>query len=146
MKDFLLAVVLLSRRSLFNSRYSMNNGSMSSSWGGLPVVIFLGDDVHLPPVCGSPVYKYKRTKPAALHGALEWKEFNTVVNLSSIIREDKIQTKLKESLMSLRENNLPFQAKWLQTFQWDSFKMSHGQLLDRMLQHGLFVFPSHAEE
>ncbi|XP_061185108.1 uncharacterized protein LOC133193154 [Saccostrea echinata] len=130
-------------------RYSMNMGSMSSSsWDGLSVVVFLGDDVQLPPVCDSPVYNCKSTKPASLHGALVWKEFQTVVTLSNIIRQNKNQIKLKEALLALRNYGLSHsQAKWLQNFQWDSLKLTHGQsLLDRMTQNGLFVFPTHAEE
>jgi hypothetical protein len=31
-------------------------GVESKSWGGLPVVVLLGDDVQLPPVLDCPVY------------------------------------------------------------------------------------------
>lgn len=79
-------VLLVDERSLvgcstlgwmeYMCRYGMNKGLMSSSsWGGLPVVVFLGDDIQLPPVCDSPVYNCKSTQPSSLHGALVWKEF-----------------------------------------------------------------------
>ena len=39
------------------------------------------------------------------------------------------------------------QAKWLQQFQWNNLKVTYGdELLHRMEEHGLFVFPTHAEE
>ena len=38
----------------FLRRHGMKNSL--SSWGVLPVVVVLGDDVQLPPVCESPVY------------------------------------------------------------------------------------------
>ena len=34
------------------------------SWGGLPVVVFFGDDVQLPPVLDCPVYKCNSKSPA----------------------------------------------------------------------------------
>lgn len=152
-------VLLVDERSLvgcstlgwmeYMCRYGMNKGLMSSSsWGGLPVVVFLGDDIQLPPVCDSPVYNCKSTKPSSLHGALVWKEFVTAVTLSTIIRQKESQTQLKDVLMCLRNNSLSNdQAKWLQNYQWDNLKKSHGQLLlDKMMQDGLFVFPTHAAE
>jgi hypothetical protein len=30
----------------------------AASWGGLPVVVFFGDDVQLPPVLDSPVMEF----------------------------------------------------------------------------------------
>ena len=130
-------------------KYGMNMGSMSSkSWGGVPVVVFLGDDVQLPPVCDSPVYNCKSSKPASLHGAIVWKEFQTAVTLSSIIRQNADEAELKEALMAMRTYSLsPAQANWLQQFQWDSLKITHGpSLLERMTKCGLFVFPTHADE
>ena len=39
----------------FMCKYGMKNRlKNSASWGGIPVVVFLGDDVQLPPVCDSP--------------------------------------------------------------------------------------------
>ena len=49
----------------------VRRGSNShKSWGGLPVVVFFGDDVQLPPVLDSPVYNCKSKLPAAIHGVL----------------------------------------------------------------------------
>ena len=59
----------------------------SVSWGGLPVVVVLGDEVQLPPVLDSPVYKNSSKSPAAIHRVLIWKEFETVVELQNIIRQ-----------------------------------------------------------
>ncbi|XP_056017318.1 ATP-dependent DNA helicase PIF1-like [Ostrea edulis] len=154
-----VVVLLVDERSLvgcctlgwmeYMCRYAMNSGSFSSSsWGGLPVVVFLGDDVQLPPVCGSPVYNCKSNKSASLHGALVWKEFNVAITLSNIIRQNQNETQLKDSLMALRDYKLsPEQAKWLQNFQWDTLKRSHGQpLLNRMSENSLFVLTTHPDE
>jgi hypothetical protein len=55
------------------SRYGVKIGeNFDQSWGGLPVVIFLGDDVQLSPVLDSPVYNSSCKLPAALHGVLVW--------------------------------------------------------------------------
>jgi hypothetical protein len=46
----------------FMCRYGVKNGeNFDQSWGGLPVVIFLGDDVQLSPVLDSPVYNSSST-------------------------------------------------------------------------------------
>ena len=55
----------------FMCRYWVNgDDNCDQSWAGLPVVVFLGDDVELPPVLDYPVYKNKGKYPAALHGEL----------------------------------------------------------------------------
>ena len=110
----------------------------SESWGGLPVV-FLGDDVQLPPVLDTPVYKPVGTTPAAMHGALVWKEFQTVVDLQQVFHE---------VLMALRENKMTKDhAAWLLNFQWHKLLSTKGKdLMQRMGSSGLFVFPSHEEE
>jgi hypothetical protein len=57
-------------------KFCVKNGeNFYQSWGGLPVVIFLGDDVQLSPVLDSPVYSSSFKLPAALHGVLVWKDF-----------------------------------------------------------------------
>jgi hypothetical protein len=48
----------------------------AASWGGLPVVVFFGDDVQLPPVLDSPVYNSSGKCPASMHGVLVWQNFN----------------------------------------------------------------------
>ena len=79
-----LKVLLVDERSMigattlgwmeFMCRYGVKNGeNFDQSWGGLPVVIFLGDDVQLSPVLDSPVYSSSCKLPAALHGVLVWK-------------------------------------------------------------------------
>jgi hypothetical protein len=42
---------------------------------------------------------------------------------------------------------IPDQAQWLQTFQWHNLRRTHGEeLLQRMTNQGLFIFPNHQEE
>ena len=72
-------------------RCGLKGGINSSvSWGGLTVVVFLGDDVQFPPVCDCPVYNNKSKYPAAIHGELVWKEFDTSITLSTFVRQDAI--------------------------------------------------------
>ena len=153
-----LLALLIDERSLVGCRTlgwmefmcsnGMNRDSNSSfSWGGLPVVVFLGDDVQLPPVCDSPVYFSKSTIPAAMHGSLVWKEFNTAVTLQTIVRQNREQTEFKNTLLALREYKITSQqAQWLQTFQWNSLQKSHGHYLLKRMSEGLHVFPTHEEE
>lgn len=71
----------------FMCRFGMNQErSSDQSWDGIPVVVFFGDDIQLPPVLDSPVYMPSASSPASMHGALVWKEFQTVVNLCNIVR------------------------------------------------------------
>jgi hypothetical protein len=83
-----LKVLLVDERSLvgattlgwveFMCRYGVEEGqNFDKTWGGLPVVIFFGDDVQLPPVLDSPVYNTSGKTPAALHA----------VNLQQIVRQ-----------------------------------------------------------
>ena len=88
----------------FHCRYALN--STNIPWGGLPVVVFLGDDVQLPPVCDSPVYYCSSKIPAALHGAIVWKECDTVVHLQSVVRQNSDQQLFKNVLTSLRNYSL----------------------------------------
>jgi hypothetical protein len=92
-----LKVLLVDERSMigatilgwmeFMCRYGVKNGeNFDQSWGGLPVVIFLGDDVQLSPVLDSPVYNSSCKLPTALHGVLVWKDFKYSVNLKTIVR------------------------------------------------------------
>ena len=118
------------------------------SWGGIPVVVFLGDDVQLPPVCDSPVYNCQLQNPAAMHGVLVWKEFTTAVTLTDIVRQDESQTQLRTALMAMREyKTTKEQAVWLQRFQWANLRLSYGKdFLSRIYSEGLFVFPNHSDE
>lgn len=47
----------------FHSR--CGTGISDKSWGGIPVVVFLGDDVQLPPVLDLPVYITPKNKSPA---------------------------------------------------------------------------------
>jgi hypothetical protein len=117
-------------------------GDTKSTWGGLPVVIFLGDDIQLPPVCDSPVYNVSTKSPASIHGQLVWKSFQNVIQLNTIVRQDEHQKQLKGVLNSLREYKCSEeQVKWLQQFQWDDLKIKYdNHILSNMTEYGLFVF------
>ena len=40
-----------------HARYAVNRGaSVDDLWGGIPVIVLMGDDVQEPPVCDTPVY------------------------------------------------------------------------------------------
>ena len=90
-------------------------------WGGLPVVVFL-DDIQLPPVYDSPVYRCNSSKPASMRDALPWQSFNTVVTLTKIIRQNNRELQFKNVLQSLRTYRTTQEdTDWLQHFQWDNF-------------------------
>lgn len=57
----------------FHSR--CGTGISDQSWGGIPVVVFLGDDVQLPPVLDNPVYHSKSTLPASSMVSLSGRTF-----------------------------------------------------------------------
>ena len=113
-----LKVLLVDERSLVGSttlgwmEHMCHHGmasqlDQSASWGGLPVVVFFGDDVQLPPVCDSPVYKNgERMSPAALHGALVWKEFETVANLQHVVRQANDEQVFRSVLTAVREQKV----------------------------------------
>ncbi|KAH3712771.1 hypothetical protein DPMN_072528 [Dreissena polymorpha] len=71
----------------FHCKLGIKN--MTADWGGLPVVVFFGDDVQLPPVLDSPVYHFNGKIPAAMHGALVWQQFSEVVHLETIVRQNE---------------------------------------------------------
>ena len=126
-------------------RYGVKNEeNIDQSWGDLPVVIFLGDDVQLSPVLDSPVYSSSCKLLAALHGVLVWKNFKYSVNLKTNLRQGNKEQELKDVLLVIREYKItPVQAKWLQKFQWQNLRSSYGQvLLNDMSEKGLFVFPT----
>jgi hypothetical protein len=127
-------------------RYGVQNGeNFDQSWGGLPVVIFLGDDVQLSPVLDSPVYNSSCKLLAALHGVLIWKKFKYSVNLKTIACQRIKKQELKDVLLAIREYKItPVLAKWLQKLQWQNSKSSYGLgLLNDMSEKCLFVFPTH---
>jgi hypothetical protein len=71
--------------------------------GRLPVVVFFGDDVQLPPVLDSPVYICKSQIPAAIHGVLVWKEFTHAVALRTVVRQGNDENTFKQILTDLRQ-------------------------------------------
>ena len=132
----------------FLCRHRVQRGTqIDKSWGGLPVVVFLVDNVRLPPIMDSPVYNSKSCYPAAMHGALFWQEFDKAVILKTIVRQGKSEKDFRENLLAIRDSKAtPHHAEWLQKCQWINLKHTHGAaLLQRMSDQGVFVCPSHSE-
>ena len=132
----------------FMCRCGVRHGHNSAaSWGGLPVVVFFGDDVQLPPVLDSPVYNPSGKCSASMHGVLVWQQFNCAVHLQQIVRQAEDQQQLKDVLLALREYKATaLQVSWLQNFQWHNLSLKCGEeLLHRMSEKGLFVFSTHEE-
>ena len=74
--------------------------------------------------------------------------FDSAVELTQIIRQNESEQQLRDVLMSLRNyTTTPQQIRWLQQFQWHNLHMSHGpELLVRMDEHGLYIFPTNRLE
>ena len=132
-----------------HTRYAINRGANADKlWGGIPVVVLIGDDVQLPPVCDTSVYiQHKRSAPSN-HGRLVWTNFDSAVELTEIVRQTASEQQLRDVLMSMRTyTSTPQQVCWLQQFQWHNMRISHGTyLLRRMDEQGLYVFPTHRLE
>jgi hypothetical protein len=154
-----LRVLLVDERSLIGAntlgwmewrcRSSMTNNTEFQSWGGIPVVVFMGDDIQLPPVLDSPVYHCTSNSPASIHGTLVWNEFDQCVILNTIVRQQGEDEKaLREVLTSLRNySTTSTQVQWLQQFQWQDLQVTHGEdLTMKMSQEALYIFPTRAEE
>ncbi|XP_073231632.1 uncharacterized protein [Porites lutea] len=132
-----------------HARYAINKGvNADELWGGIPVAVFMGDDVQLPPVCDTPVCISDCRSAPSNHGRLVWTMFDSAVELTQIIRQNESEQQLRDVLMSLRNyTTTPQQIHWLQQFQWHNLRMSHGpELLARMDEQGLYVFPTHRLE
>ena len=121
---------------------------IQKDWGGIPVVVFTGDDIQLPPVCDSPVYKCNSTRPASMRGGTLWGSFKTVVTLRQTMRQDHSEVELKNVLHRLRSYSATRDdALWLQSFQWQNLTRKYGDaVLKSMSDNGLFAFPTHKEE
>jgi hypothetical protein len=113
------------------------------------VVVFMGDDIQLPPVLDSPVYHCTSNSPASIHGTLVWNEFDQCVILNTIVRQQGEDEKaFREVLISLRNySTTSTQVQWLQQFQWQDLQVTHGEdLTMKMSQEALYIFPTRAEE
>ena len=132
-----------------HTRYAVNRGANADElWGAIPVVVLMGDDVQLLPVCDTPVYiDHSRSAPSN-HGRLVWTSFDSAVELTQIVRQTESEEQLRDVLTSMRTyTTTPQQVRWLQKFQWHNLRISHGQqLLRRMDEQGLYVFPTHRLE
>jgi len=83
--------------------YAVNRGANAEElWGGLPVVVLMGDDVQLPPVCDTPVYiDHSRGAPFN-HGRLVWTGFDSAIELTQMVRQTESEEQLRDVLMSMR--------------------------------------------
>ncbi len=108
----------------FQCRHGMYNGAKSNEeWGGLPAIIFFGDDLQLPPVCDSPLYRKNLKTTNCIYGSLCWNSFSDVIFLNKIVRQNEEEKNLRDVLLSLRTYSINAnQAQWLQQFQWDNLK------------------------
>ena len=99
--------------------YAVNRGGNADKlWGGIHVVIFMGDDVQLPPVCDTPVYIQDCRSSPSNYGRLVWTSFNSAVELTQIVRQNESEEQLRDVLMSLRNySTTTQQIHWLQQFQ-----------------------------
>ena len=72
-----------------HAHYAINKGANADQLlGGIPVAVFKGDDVQLPPVCDTPVYiSYCRSAPSN-HAHLVWTMYDSAVELTQIIRQN----------------------------------------------------------
>ncbi len=112
-KNLSLKVLLVDERPMvgattlcwmeFMCRYGMNGGnSTNKAWGGIPLVVFLGDDVQLPPVLDSQVYNWRGKISPAMHGVMVWEEFKHAVTLTKSIRQNDKEQLFRNILSSLR--------------------------------------------
>ena len=77
------------------ARYAVNRGATAHDlWGGMPAVVFMGDDVQLPPVCDTPVYFPDPRSALSNHGRLVWIMFDTAVELTEIVRQSESEQQL----------------------------------------------------
>ena len=152
-----LKVLIGDERSMFgrttlgwmeqHTRYAIKRGANAEElWGALPVVVLMEDDVQLPPVCNTPVYIDHSCSAPSNHGRLVWTSFDSAVELSEIVRQTESEEWLRDVLMSMRTySSTPQQVHWLQ--KWHNLRISHGpELLCRMDEQGLYVFPTHRLE
>jgi len=74
-----------------------------------------------------------------------WTSFDCDLELTQIVRQSESEEQLRDVLMSMRTyTTTPQQVWWLQKFQLHNLRISHGQeLLRRMDEQGLYVFPTH---
>ena len=87
-----------------HARYAVNKGANADElWGGIPVAVFMGDDVQLPPVCDTPVYTSDCRSAPSNHGRLVWTMFDSAVELTQIIWQNESEQQLRDVLMSLRK-------------------------------------------
>ena len=132
-----------------HARYAINRGANADElWGGIPVAVFMGEDVQLPPACDIPVYISDCRSAPSNYGRLVWTMFDSAVELTQIIRENESEQQLRDVLMSLRNYaTILEQIHWLQQFQWHNLRMSYGpEFLARMDEQGLYIFLTHSLE
>ena len=96
-------------------------------------------------MCDTPVYIEHCHSAPSNHGRLVWTKFDSAVELAAIVRQSESEHQLRDVLMSLRTYSTTHQQiNWLQQFQWHNLQLSHGpELLTRIDEQGLYVFPTH---
>ena len=66
-----------------HAHYAIKRGASADKlWRGILVVVFMGEDVQLPPVCDTPVYIPSN------HGLLVWTNLDTAVELTENVRQN----------------------------------------------------------
>ena len=145
-----LKVLVRDERSMFgrttmgwteqHARYAINRGANAEEfWGGIPVVVFMGDDVQLPPVCDAPVYIPVCRSAPSNHSRLVWTSLDSAVELTQILRQNESEQQLRDVLMSMRTySTTTRQIRWLQQFQWHNLRISYSpEVLGRIDEQGL---------
>ena len=63
-----------------HARYAINRGANADElWGGIPVAVFMVEDVQLPPACDIPVYISDCRSAPSNYGRLVWTMFDSAV-------------------------------------------------------------------
>ena len=82
--------------------------------GGIAVVVLMGNDVQLTPVCDNPVYIQDCCSAPSNHGRLVWTTFDSAVELTEKVRQTESEQQLRGVLMSSRTYNTTRQQfHWL---------------------------------
>ena len=65
-----------------HASYTINRGASADGlWAGIPVAVFMRDDVQPPPVCDTLVYISDCCSAPSNHGRLFWTMFDSAVEL-----------------------------------------------------------------
>ena len=115
-------------------------------WGGVPCVLFFGDDAQLRPVLDRPVYSKNNDTPSGMKGELNWAKFTEAVSLHMVCRQGDNERMLKSVLNDMRTHNISDQQlQWLQSFQWHNLEQRYKgrNIAQHLDEHALFAYPTH---